>query len=69
MKVVRLYGVSDLGGDSPVAIAFNIGPSSTSDQAEVEALVEGLRLTDLEKIVFIEDPDGNLLEVIARDGF
>lgn len=69
VKIVKPRGVETLSGDSPVAIAFNIGPESTSNQTEVEELVKGLQTTDFGNIVFIEDPDGNLIEVIERDGF
>lgn len=63
-------GVESLEGGGSVAVAFNVGPESTGgDDDEVRALVEGLRKTDLKNLLFVEDPDGNLLELIARDGF
>lgn len=69
VKTVKKRGVNTLPGDSDVAVSFNIGPESTSNQTEVEELVEGLQTTDFGNIVFIEDPDGNLFEVIEQNGF
>jgi lactoylglutathione lyase len=69
VKIVKKRGVNTLAGDSDVAVSFNIGPESTSNQTEVEELVKGLQTTDFGNVVFIEDPDGNLLEVIEQNGF
>ncbi|KAL4807860.1 hypothetical protein BDV18DRAFT_159070 [Aspergillus unguis] len=69
VNIVKRRGVDTLAGDSDVAVSFNIGPESTCNETEVTELVKGLQQTDLKNIIFIEDPDGNLLEVIAQNGF
>lgn len=69
VKIVKRRGVDTLTGESDVAVSFNVGPESTQNQTQVEELVEGLQVTDLKNILFIEDPDGNLLEVIEQNGF
>ncbi|KIX06831.1 uncharacterized protein Z518_04807 [Rhinocladiella mackenziei CBS 650.93] len=38
-------------------------------KAQVDAVIKGLLTTDFEYILFVEDPDGNMLEVVKQDGF
>ncbi|KAK5700406.1 hypothetical protein LTR17_022939 [Elasticomyces elasticus] len=42
---------------------------STSDAAQRDAVVLGLITTDFENILFLEDPDGNMIEVVKQNGF
>jgi lactoylglutathione lyase len=67
--IAKRVGETKLPADGAVANAFNIGPASTSNVTEVEELVKGLVTTDLANLLFAEDPDGNMLEIVARDGF
>ncbi|KAL4940038.1 hypothetical protein BDV06DRAFT_224461 [Aspergillus oleicola] len=69
VTIVKPRGVASLTGDSEVAIAFGVGVEATTNTTEVEAIVEGLQDTGFKDLVFIQDPDGNVLEVVERDGF
>jgi lactoylglutathione lyase len=68
-KIVKRLGEKTISLDGPIANAMNIGPASTSDTTEGEALVEGLQTTFFESVLFVEDPDGNLIEILEQDGF
>ena len=69
VAIAKRMGEASLPADGSVASAFNIGPMSTSNLTEVEELINGLLTTDLASIVFAEDPDGNMLEIVAQNGF
>ncbi|KAL4966213.1 VOC family protein, partial [Aspergillus stella-maris] len=69
VTIVKPRGVASLTGDSEVAISFGVGVEATTNATEVEAIVKGLETTGFEDLIFIQDPDGNVLEVVERDGF
>ncbi|KAL2816711.1 hypothetical protein BJX63DRAFT_430092 [Aspergillus granulosus] len=69
VKALKRLGERDSAFDSTLANATNTGPASTDDREEAERLVRALLATDFENIIFVEDPDGNLIEVVERDGF
>ena len=69
VTIVKRVGEIDLAVDGPVAKAFGVGPTATSNVTEVEEIVEGLVGTDLENLMFVLDPDGNMLEVVEQNGF
>lgn len=69
VAIAKRMGEASLPADGAVANAFNIGPMSTSNLTEVEELIAGLLTTDLPSILFAEDPDGNMLEIVAQNGF
>ena len=69
VKIIKRIGETIVPADSPLANATNIGPTSTSDTAERDAVVQGLLTTDFENILFVEDPDGNMIEIVKQDGF
>lgn len=68
-KIVKRLGETTIPLDGPIANAMNIGPASTTNITEGEALIEGLQTTFFESVLFVEDPDGNLIEILAQDGF
>lgn len=68
VKIVKRLGEAGASADGDIANAMNMGPTSTDDPSELDALIEGLQSTGFESILFAEDPDGNLLEVIKKDG-
>lgn len=69
VKIIKRIGEIDVPKDGPLANATNIGPVSTSDAAEVDAVIQGLLTTDFENILFVEDPDGNMVEIVKQNGF
>ncbi|KAL4862322.1 hypothetical protein BDV12DRAFT_178968 [Aspergillus spectabilis] len=69
VKTVKRLGEKTAAFDSALANATNIGPGSAGDRGEIDALIEGLLRTDFENIIFVEDPDGNLIEVVSQNGF
>ncbi|KAL4882985.1 Glyoxalase/Bleomycin resistance protein/Dihydroxybiphenyl dioxygenase [Aspergillus karnatakaensis] len=69
VRAVKRLGERTAAFDSALANATNVGPGSTGNRGEIEALIEGLLTTDFENIIFVEDPDGNLIEVVAQNGF
>lgn len=69
VTIVKRVGETDLAVDGPVAKAFGVGPTATSNVTEVEEIVKGLIGTDLENLLFVLDPDGNMLEVVEQNGF
>ncbi|KEF54930.1 uncharacterized protein A1O9_09373 [Exophiala aquamarina CBS 119918] len=68
-KIVKRLGETTIPLDGPIATAMNVGPASTSNMTEGEALIEGLQTTSFERVLFAEDPDGNLIEILAQNGF
>ncbi|KAK4901728.1 hypothetical protein LTR27_001500 [Elasticomyces elasticus] len=62
VKIIKRIGETIVPADSPLANATNIGPASTSDAAQRDAVVMGLITTDFENILFLEDPDGRCYE-------
>lgn len=69
VKIIKRIGETSVPADGALANATNIGPTSTSDAAEVDAVIQGLLTTDFENILFVEDPDGNMLEIVKQNGF
>lgn len=64
VKIVKKYGSTDMAVDGPIANAFGIGPGSTGNVTEAEELLKGLIAFGVENIIFAEDPDGNMLEIM-----
>lgn len=69
VTIVKRVGETDMAANGPVAKAFGVGPTATSNVSEVEEIVKGLVGTDLENLMFVLDPDGNMLEVVEQNGF
>lgn len=69
VEIVKRIGETTAAFDSPIAKAFNIGPESTNNITQVNDLIKGLITTDFEHIIFLKDPDGNMLEVVEQNGF
>lgn len=69
VKIIKRIGETTVSASGPLANATNLGPAATQDAAEVDAVIKGLLTTDFENISFVEDPDGNMIEVVKQDGF
>ncbi|KAL2864494.1 VOC family protein [Aspergillus lucknowensis] len=69
VKTIKRHGQTTSAPDSGLANATNIGPESGATVEQVNAVIEGLLTTDFEHILFAEDPDGNMLEIVAQNGF
>ncbi|KAJ0415027.1 hypothetical protein BJY00DRAFT_318220 [Aspergillus carlsbadensis] len=68
VRTVKRLGETTSAFDSALANATNTEPAATDDRGEAGRLVEALGSTDFGNIIFVLDPDGNLLEVVGRDG-
>lgn len=69
VKIIKRVGEVTVPADGAVANATNLGPASTSNLTEVDAVMQGLLTTDFEDMLFVEDPDGNMLEIVKQNGF
>ena len=69
VPIAKRVGSVDVESGGPVAIAWNIGPTSTFNESEAEELVRGFMSTDLEILAFVEEPNGNMIEIVEQKGF
>ncbi|KAH6676971.1 hypothetical protein F5X68DRAFT_193600 [Plectosphaerella plurivora] len=68
VTIVKAFG-EDVTTDGRVANATNLGPAERGqlDEEEIALILATIRVVT-KPVIFAEDPDGNLLEIMAQEG-